>query len=387
MGRHRVLLRTDRPGEVAQVVIGPAKGQPRLAVVLALEQPFEPPVEVAGPAQEPSAERAELLLLQEQVLAHAGVIGPDRLLGQREPGPLPIVGRLQIGVGLDLAPVGFPEARVGELQRVVGPGLDHQHDDQADRDRQRRHRGRRDRRAVAPHPSPGPPRPGLAPGGDRLVGRPSIHVVGQRPGRRIAVLRPQRHRLQADRLQRRVDRGVELPRRREVALADGADRAQVVCLDRRLAREQAIERRAQAIHVGPRADPLEVAGRLLGAHVGGRPQRRAGERLGRAAGRRRSQGALVRRQARLRPARRLGQAPVDDQRLAILADDDVGRLDVAVDHAAGVGVLDGVADVDEPPQERPQGERRRPGSSFIIGSAWKAAMASLRVSPRMNRMA
>ena len=61
---------------------------------------------------------------------------------------------------------------------------------------------------------------------------------------------------------------------------------------------------------------------------------------------------------------RLGQAPVDDQGLAILADDDVGRLDVAVDHAAGVGVLDGVADVDEPTQERPQGERAPAGVVF-----------------------
>ena len=66
---------------------------------------------------------------------------------------------------------------------------------------------------------------------------------------------------------------------------------------------------------------------------------------------------LVRRPARLRPAHRLGQAPVDDQRLAVLADDDVGRLDVAVEHAAAVGVVDRVADVDEPPQELAQRQR------------------------------
>ena len=43
----------------------------------------------------------------------------------------------------------------------------------------------------------------------------------------------------------------------------------------------------------------------------------------------------------------LGQAPVDHQRLAVLADDDVARLDVAVQHAAAVGVIDGIADVHE----------------------------------------
>ncbi len=286
MGRHRVLLRTDRPGEVSQVVIGPTKGQPRLAVVLALEQPFEPPVEVAGPAQELGSERAELLLLQEQVLAHAGVIGPDRLLGQGEPDPLPLVGRLQVRVGLDLAPVGFLEERVGDRQHLVGPGLDHQHGREADHATSDGRRGRGDRRAVAPRPSPRPARPGLAPGGDRLVGRPSLDVVGQRPGRRVAVLGPQRHRLEADRLQRRVDRRVELARRREVSLADGPqDRAQVVPLERRLAGQQAIERRAQAVDVRPRAEPVEVAGGLLGAHVGRSAHRRAGQRLGRAAGR------------------------------------------------------------------------------------------------------
>ena len=84
---------------------------------------------------------------------------------------------------------------------------------------------------------------------------------------------------------------------------------------------------------------------------------------------------------------RLGQAPVDDQRLAVLADDDVGRLDVAVQDAPAVGVVDRVADVDEPPQELAQRQRPLPGSALSGSSAWNAAMASLRLSPRMNRMA
>ena len=58
---------------------------------------------------------------------------------------------------------------------------------------------------------------------------------------------------------------------------------------------------------------------------------------------------------------RLGQAPIDHQRLAVLADDHVSRLDVAMEHAPAVGVLDGVADVDEPPQQVAQLERAAAG--------------------------
>ena len=93
------------------------------------------------------------------------------------------------------------------------------------------------------------------------------------------------------------------------------------------------------------------------------PIARAGQRLGRLP--LAEDGISVRSpgsDAGLRPAQRLGQAPVDDQRLAVLADDDVARLDVAVQHAAGMGVVDGVADVDEPPQQlRRASERRAAG--------------------------
>ena len=73
--------------------------------------------------------------------------------------------------------------------------------------------------------------------------------------------------------------------------------------------------------------------------------------------RRRSDGLLADR--RIGPAHGLGQPPVDHQRLAVLAEDDVGRLEVAVDHAAGVGVIDGVADVEEAAEQLAQA----PGST------------------------
>ena len=50
----------------------------------------------------------------------------------------------------------------------------------------------------------------------------------------------------------------------------------------------------------------------------------------------------------------LGQPPVDDQGLAITTQHDVGRLQVAVEHAAAMGVVDRVANVEKPPEQLPE---------------------------------
>ena len=47
----------------------------------------------------------------------------------------------------------------------------------------------------------------------------------------------------------------------------------------------------------------------------------------------------------------LGEAPIDDERLAIVAEHDVGRFQVAVQHAAAVGIGHRVADGDEACQQ------------------------------------
>ena len=56
----------------------------------------------------------------------------------------------------------------------------------------------------------------------------------------------------------------------------------------------------------------------------------------------------------------LGQPPVDDEGLAVLADDHVAGLDVAVEDTSAVGVFDRVADVGEATEELAEGQR--PGS-------------------------
>jgi hypothetical protein len=49
----------------------------------------------------------------------------------------------------------------------------------------------------------------------------------------------------------------------------------------------------------------------------------------------------------LRLAQRLGQAPIDNERLAVSAEHHVARLEIAMQHASAMRVLDGVADVDQ----------------------------------------
>ena len=120
--------------------------------------------------------------------------------------------------------------------------------------------------------------------------------------------------------------GSSVPGRGKLAPLDLAKHlAEVFALERRPPGEQAVERRPQAVDIRPRSQPVQFAAGLLGAHVSRRAQRRARERLGRAARGGRDEGALAALLAGLDPPQRLGQAPVDHQGLAVLADDDVAR--------------------------------------------------------------
>ena len=109
---------------------------------------------------------------------------------------------------------------------------------------------------------------------------------------------------------------------------------------------------------------FEIASRLLGAHISRRAQGRARQGLGRAAGggfgyQRSLDGGGV------GSAQGFGEAPIDHQRLAVFANDDIGRLDVAMQHAARVGIVDRIADVQEPAQLAPL-EPAGPGCSSDV---------------------
>src|SRR5205814_1115822 len=95
--------------------------------------------------------------------------------------------------------------------------------------------------------------------------------------------------------------------------------------ERRLAGEQFVEDRAQPVHVGRGGQVLQ-GGRLLGGEVAGRADDGPGLRVG---------GVTF---------EVLGQPEVGDVRLAVRVQEDVARLEVAVEHAALVGVVDGPGD-------------------------------------------
>ena len=127
------------------------------------------------------------------------------------------------------------------------------------------------------------------------------------------------------------------------------------------ARQQGVEDGAQAVDVGRRRDRAATAQRLLRGHVGGRPHDRAG---------------LGQLDALLEP---LGQAEVGDVRLALLVQQDVRRLEVAVQDAPLVGVLDGLGHLGQQRPRRPAGRpcsassrspRLPPAISFMLKYFW-----------------
>ena len=169
-------------------------------------------VEVLGRPQQPVAQLLELVLLQQEVLADAGVERLDRLDRQVVPRLHRRLRAGQLVVGGGQRPVGvpLPGQRPGDLG--LGLRLHRQHRREPHHPREQRHGHRRHRRPVPIRPAADAPRERLAPGRDRLVGHPPLDVLGQRPATGIAIRRLRRHRLQADRFQGLVQRRDRPPR-------------------------------------------------------------------------------------------------------------------------------------------------------------------------------
>ena len=223
-------------------------------------------------------------------------------------------------------------------------------------DEHRNHRGHRaHRHAVTPHE---PPRAAelRGPCRRRRVAVEPAHEVGAEVAHRLVALGGVgSHRAQRDGVEVRVD-GPHLGRKargcRRRVVADGSGEpgaaagAQHVRIARQAAGEQFVEHHAQAEDIAARVRRRGIG--LLGGHV-----------LGRA-----HECALHGAGARV-AERRIGHArdtEVDDARAdgtVVVGDQDVGGLQVAVDHAAAVRVLHGVADAHHELDARPHRERAR----------------------------
>ena len=69
------------------------------------------------------------------------------------------------------------------------------------------------------------------------------------------------------RFKRPVDCGVNGPRRPEVAPSYGPQNIRNLAFERRFTGQEGVKHRAQAVDVGPRSQPFQVADCLFGAHV------------------------------------------------------------------------------------------------------------------------
>ncbi len=166
---------------------------------------------------------------------------------------------------------------------------------------------------LAPAPGPlcgrNPTRP------DRPVVEEPPQVLGQLGGGGVAPRRLAGHRLEHDRLQVARDPRVDLPRPGRVLVQHLVDQHGPIGVgERRPAGGQLVEGDPQPVDVGPRVAPAREP---LRRHVAQRPQQVAG------VGQRLGVGRVVR------------QAEVGDPDGAPLVEQDVRRLDVAVDDRPG----------------------------------------------------
>ncbi len=169
-------------------------------------------------------------------------------------------------------------------------------------------------------------RPGL----DRVAGEKTLKVLDQSLGRAIAPGRLLVEAVQADGLEVAGDPGYQPRRRHDLVVSDLTQRLhRRFPLEWRTAGQHFVEDRAQRIDVGGRPDILGMSARLFGGHVAGRAHDLA--QLGLTA-------------VRFEP---LGQAEIGDLGDAILGEQNVGGLQIAVDDSGVVGELDGPGERDQ----------------------------------------
>nr|WP_254696120.1 hypothetical protein [Lysobacter enzymogenes] len=199
--------------------------------------------------------------------------------------------------------------------------------------------------------------PAAAAHADRTMLAPGAQIAGELGDARVAVLRPRRHRLERDRGEVAGERAAQrvgrveaaLARERVVVVADqpvhrfglagGGDRhqfAQAVQTARPVPAQQSVAQHAEHVQVGGRALGAVLA-RFRRGVVGGDRQVRAGIAVG---------GAVETG----------GDAEVEQLHAAVGGHQQVGRLDVAVQHALRVRIGERVAGLQQQVGARVQAE-------------------------------
>ncbi len=257
---------------------------------------------------------AQLVAVAQRRVQAQGLLQPLPDLG-------PVAGPLRQPQGAGLAHQGAVQVALGGAARLVQAVVvpDAAAQQQGGGQRADQHQGGGGGPAARPLGQPRQPADGA--GVDRLPVQEALQVVGQGLGAGVAAGRVLLEALQADRLQVRAGVRVEQGGADRLGLAHQDERLDgVLAAERRAARQQVVEDGAQAVHVGG-GGQAPVGQRLLGRHVAGRAEDHATLRQG---------GA---------PLDALGQAEVGDVGLAPLVEEDVGRLEVAVQDAALVRVV------------------------------------------------
>src|SRR5690606_33560657 len=105
-------------------------------------------------------------------------------------------------------------------------------------------------------------------------------------------------------------------------------------------------RRTETVDIGRRAELIELSGSLFRAHELGRSQGASGNRgldpTARCGYERRTAHWFALTRGVVSPDS-LGKPPVDNKRLAVRPEHDVGRLEVAMQNAPAMGIRDRVA--------------------------------------------
>jgi hypothetical protein len=177
---------------------------------------------------------------------------------------------------------------------------------------------------------------------DRLVAQDPAQICGKLGGGGIAKLGLLGQRVQQDEVDVAAQRWLEARGGRGSFLFDGAQLCREGAAGKIVGQalgEQLVAEHAQRIDIRAEIDPRRIAAHLLGAHVG----ERADELTCHGAG-------LV----RLGPFDEASDPKIQHAHPALAIDEHVVGLEVAVDHAVHVRVMDGVAELRQEPDPRVQ---------------------------------